>query len=278
MYKNPLFIVAVLVLLVAIIAGFSIMTKNDGEDDARMTENTNNATDTMIIGDNAINILNHGVSRSVSVGFAQLAQEGYVVVHEDNGGTPGAILGASALLVSGRTDNFEVALSRKTLSGETLYGMLHFDNGDGSFNASDDPPVRDKEGNIVLMIFKAGIDEESMDNNEEPVVMLQESNSSGGDSGDFIASRHAVSMEPSGFSPKTITIKVGDTVTWTNNDTRDHWPASSRHPTHQDLPGFDALGDVVPGASYSFTFTEVGSWVMHDHRKPGDWAMIVVTE
>jgi len=102
----------------------------------------------------------------------------------------------------------------------------------------------------------------------------------------LLASAHVggdvIHMTPNGFDPKTITIKVGETVTFENIDTRGRWPASNIHPTHTLYPGsniakcgsaeeeniFDACGAIPPGGSYSFRFTAEGVWRFHDHIFP----------
>jgi plastocyanin len=55
------------------------------------------------------------------------------------------------------------------------------------------------------------------------------------------------------FQPGTVTIKVGDTVTWTNSDTTAHTATSTDDPALFD-------GEMAPGESFSFTFTEAGSF------------------
>ncbi|MDP2668348.1 MAG: hypothetical protein Q8P07_00740 [bacterium] len=90
--------------------------------------------------------------------------------------------------------------------------------------------------------------------------------------------KFAVSMTSGGFVPSQITIKKGTTVVFTNNDSVPHWPASSKHPSHLDYAGFDSLGGVAPGASYSFTFNEVKSIGVHDHLNPKLFGKITVTE
>jgi plastocyanin len=86
-----------------------------------------------------------------------------------------------------------------------------------------------------------------------------------------------VELTKDGFSPSELTIKAGQTVTWINKNTEEHWPASAMHPTHKVYPGsgiekcgtgeaiFDACGALAPGESFSFTFNEVGTWSYHDH-------------
>ncbi len=54
------------------------------------------------------------------------------------------------------------------------------------------------------------------------------------------------------FSPNPIDIKVGDTVTWTN----DHREA---HTVTSKSSAFDS-GDIQPGQSYSHTFDKAGSF------------------
>jgi plastocyanin len=77
-----------------------------------------------------------------------------------------------------------------------------------------------------------------------------------------------VSLTDSGFSPPTLTVSSGTTVTFVNNGQGAHWPASDPHPTHTALAGFDAKRGLTTGESYSFTFTKVGSWNYHDHLNP----------
>src|SRR5579864_3483727 len=55
------------------------------------------------------------------------------------------------------------------------------------------------------------------------------------------ASGNAVSYTANGFEPHSLTIKAGQTVTWTDKDSDDLWVASNPHPTHTDYPGFDEL-------------------------------------
>ncbi|MBX4187953.1 MAG: cupredoxin domain-containing protein [Candidatus Doudnabacteria bacterium] len=89
---------------------------------------------------------------------------------------------------------------------------------------------------------------------------------------------YPVSMTDAGFTPATLTIKKGDTVTFTNNGTKAIWPASAPHPTHTDYPEFDPKKQITVGASWSFTFTKVGTWKYHDHLNPTKFGSITVTE
>ena len=56
------------------------------------------------------------------------------------------------------------------------------------------------------------------------------------------------------FNPEDLTINVGDTVTWTNNDGMGHTATSTDEPASFDSENIDA------GATWSFTFTEAGTY------------------
>ena len=85
-----------------------------------------------------------------------------------------------------------------------------------------------------------------------------------------------ITYDGSGFSPSTVTVKAGDTVTFRNESTTEVWPASDVHPTHNDLPGFDALGGLGQGEEYSFTFDEAGEWNFHNHLNSAQGGTITV--
>lgn len=66
------------------------------------------------------------------------------------------------------------------------------------------------------------------------------------------AAEHAVQISNFAFSPATLTIAVGDTVTWTNADEEAH--------TATAADGTFDSGSLGTGASFSFTFTEAGTF------------------
>ena len=64
----------------------------------------------------------------------------------------------------------------------------------------------------------------------------------------------SVNIQNFAFSPSTLTIDVGDSVTWTNNDGASHTVTSTSGPA-----SFDS-GTLSPGDSFSFTFTTAGTY------------------
>ncbi|MEK7203487.1 MAG: hypothetical protein AAB627_00170 [Patescibacteria group bacterium] len=107
-----------------------------------------------IVGKNAIYVAEQAPSKTVSVAVVQFEKPGFVVIHEEANEKPGKILGASVLLSKGETKNVLVRLSRMTADGETLYAMLHLDDGDRVFEPGKDYPAEDSlGGGPVMTIF-----------------------------------------------------------------------------------------------------------------------------
>jgi len=86
-------------------------------------------------------------------------------------------------------------------------------------------------------------------------------------------SGNVVYMNKEGFFPKTLIIKPQEIVTFYNNNTSPHWPASAIHPTHLSYPKsggcigstFDACKEIEPGKTFVFKFELSGDWKYHDH-------------
>ncbi len=85
-----------------------------------------------------------------------------------------------------------------------------------------------------------------------------------------------VTYNGSTFSPSTLTIKKGQTVTFTNNSSGNMWVASDPHPIHTDFSAFDARKSYAPGTSYTFTFNQTGTFDYHNHDKSSVTGTIVV--
>ncbi|MFH0712907.1 MAG: hypothetical protein V2A55_03610 [Candidatus Jorgensenbacteria bacterium] len=99
-----------------------------------------------------------------------------------------------------------------------------------------------------------------------------------------------VVLTDSGFSPVSLSVRVGDTVVFENRSSTDFWPTSAMHPTHKVYPGsdiekcgtaeeskiFDACRAIPAGGSWFFTFNEAGSWDYHDHLDAKNFGKIIV--
>ncbi|KND50350.1 MAG: hypothetical protein AB202_01695 [Parcubacteria bacterium C7867-007] len=103
-----------------------------------------------------------------------------------------------------------------------------------------------------------------------------------------------VSYTDAGFSPKTINVKVGDTVKFVNNSANRMWVGADEHPTHTGYDGtstqehcsdgkatggtFDQCSGGPAGTTYSFTFTKAGSFDYHNHARASDAGTVVVSQ
>lgn len=97
---------------------------------------------------------------------------------------------------------------------------------------------------------------------------------------------NVVSYSSSGFSPETIRINEGETVTWVSEGPA-MWVASDVHPTHTVYPdssiqrcGSDEEDTIFDqcsaGNEYSFTFDEPGEWGYHNHRRAAHTGTVLV--
>ena len=102
---------------------------------------------------NLVLVTDYTAGKTATVARVVLEKPGYVMIHEDLSGKPGAIIGSSALLPIGESSDVVVNLKRASKDGEVLYAMLHMDDGDGKFNATVDVPLTDSSGNVVVMNY-----------------------------------------------------------------------------------------------------------------------------
>jgi plastocyanin len=102
-----------------------------------------------------------------------------------------------------------------------------------------------------------------------PVVSAATATSGEGGGADAVAE---IAMEDDHFSPKTLTIKVGTTVTWINKGADWHSVAA--------FDGSFESAQVSPGESFSHTFDIPGTYkfLCRHHGRQGMIGQIVVTE
>lgn len=87
-----------------------------------------------------------------------------------------------------------------------------------------------------------------------------------------------VSVQKIGFMPAVIKVRKGQTVTWTNNDTKLHRVSSDPHPLHNGLFGFDSVEPLGKNETYSFIFEKTGKFTYHDHLNPLKFKGMVIVE
>ena len=80
---------------------------------------------------------------------------------------------------------------------------------------------------------------------------------------------NTVNIQNMAFSPSTLNVKVGTTVTWVNKD-------STAHDVVSDTGLFNS-GNLNNGQSYSYTFNQTGSFPYHCGIHPSMTGTIVVS-
>lgn len=96
-----------------------------------------------------------------------------------------------------------------------------------------------------------------------------------------------ISYDGSTFTPSSVTVHAGDTVTFVNKGTGPMWVSSDPHPTHQGYSGTSAsqhcpdttgtaFDECSAGSMYSFVFQKTGSWGYHNHANNTAKGTVVV--
>lgn len=84
-----------------------------------------------------------------------------------------------------------------------------------------------------------------------------------------------ITFDGNQFSPATLSVKAGTTVTIKNTSSDDLQMDSNPHPIHNDDTDLN-VGLVAAGQSQTFTVTKTGSFGYHDHLNPSIQGKITV--
>lgn len=106
------------------------------------------------------------------------------------------------------------------------------------------------------------------------------------------ASGAVVTYTDQGFSPASLSVAEGTTVSFINQSSGQMWVASGVHPAHTLYDGtdrathcaagytgptpFDECQAVGSGSTYTFTFTKAGTWKYHNHMNPSAFGSVTV--
>lgn len=83
-----------------------------------------------------------------------------------------------------------------------------------------------------------------------------------------------ITITASGVDQKTLTIKVGERVTVTNNDSRAHEFSSDPHPEHTECPELNQVGFIQPNQTKeSGNFVAARTCGFHDHNQPSNTSL-----
>lgn len=105
------------------------------------------------IESDAIDVKDQQPGSVVIVSSVNLIRKGYVVIHDNNSGRPGNIIGNSRILQEGTSYFVRVGLIRPAKNNETLFAVMYEDSGDGVFSPSIDTAFKSEAGDVVFKRF-----------------------------------------------------------------------------------------------------------------------------
>jgi plastocyanin len=91
---------------------------------------------------------------------------------------------------------------------------------------------------------------------------------------DISSSVANVSIDATGYLPKTIKVKKGQEITWTNKHDAVHRLTADQ----TVLPGFDTAELLEPGDSYTYIFDKAGTYHYYDPSDPKAYVGTVTVE
>lgn len=149
--KTWQWVVTVIVIIVLIILGYNMF--KGGSTTPSTDDVTTDGTTPGSTSANRIIVSDQFPGNIVYVTSVQFAQPGFVEIHKDNAGQPGAIIGSQYF--DKGTNTGKITLTEATVDGGIYYAVLYTDNGDKKFNAAQDLPLKDSAGNTIMKIFRA---------------------------------------------------------------------------------------------------------------------------
>jgi len=150
--KTWQWVVTVIVIIILIVIGFMVFG-NKGAQVPPVTDNTSAAPATQSNNVNRIVMSDQYPGNVVYLSSVQMQNAGWVAIHKDNAGQPGAIIGYAAAPAG--INPVKVTLTESMIDGGTYYAMLHSDDGDGKFDATKDMPLKAANGDIIMFVFHA---------------------------------------------------------------------------------------------------------------------------
>lgn len=134
---------------------------------------------------------------------------------------------------------------------------------------------------VVLLAVGGFFVWQSMDNEDEDTPSTTTTQNSNTEDSSAIdqaeetvdeANAQTVEISNFAYSPANLSVKKGTTVTWTNKDSVTHTVTSD------DASGPLNSGDIESDETFSFTFSEVGTFAYHCAPHPQMKGTVTVTE
>ena len=85
------------------------------------------------------------------------------------------------------------------------------------------------------------------------------------------ANANAVRITNANFSPHNLDVTAGTTVTWTNTD-------AAPHSVTSDAKGLFDSGPIQPGATFTFTFAQAGTFPYHSSNEADKYTGTIIVK
>jgi plastocyanin len=125
---------------------------------------------------------------------------------------------------------------------------------------------------IIIIVIAGGIflysnssKKEAANNQPTPTEQAQTTNEGA----------QIITLSPDGFTPATLTVKVGTRVRWVNKSGELGDVDSDPHPVHTSYPPMN-FGTFSDGSSVELVFDKAGTYHYHNHLNPSQRGTIVV--
>jgi hypothetical protein len=142
------------IVIILILGGYMYSVRNDSTEINE--EEQIGSVDQNLTGSNRLVMSDQFPGNIVYVATVELAQDGFVVIHKNNAGKPGAVIGSEYFKRGNQPGSID--LTEKTVDGASYIAELHIDDGDGVFDAAKDLPAKDANGAVVMKLFRATTD------------------------------------------------------------------------------------------------------------------------
>jgi hypothetical protein len=151
--KTWQWVVTAIVIVALIVVGIVVFSNKGTVDTTGDVADTRDNTSNVSV--NRIVIGDQYPGNVVYVSSVQLANGGWIVIHKDNAGKPGDVIGS--VYSKAGVGPAKITLTSSMVDSALYYAMLHNDDGDGKFDASKDLPMTDSNGSAIMKTFRASV-------------------------------------------------------------------------------------------------------------------------
>ncbi len=151
--KTWQWVVTIIVIIAIIVIGILVSGSKKSETPV-VTEPVVTTEPTTVAALNRIVMVDQYPGNIVYLSSVQVEKSAWVVIHANNAGQPGEIIG-SVHFAAGLTAGTKITLTKPTVDGGTYYAVIYTSDGAAKFNAKTDLPLKDAKGNVIMKIFHA---------------------------------------------------------------------------------------------------------------------------